>query len=287
MACVGFLSSDGKFGVEKYWKLCYATHRIKRKGGDRMKFGICTGVENAALLKELGYDYIELGLSALAAMDEAAFAACRETLSASGLPAEAANVFFPASVRLTGPDADPKKIEDYVERALSRAAALGIRVVVLGSSGARNLPEGYDRECGYQEFLRALRICGDVAEKYGITVAIEPLHFPESNLINRVEEGLQAARDAAHPAVKTLADLWHMNLEGETFDVIAASGGEIAHMHIASPERFYPAAEDGTDYASFRAALSACGYDARISIEAKTEDFAEDARRALAFLKTL
>ena len=58
-----------------------------------MKFGICTGYENAALLKALGYDYVELNLSALAAMDDAAFAACRASLEAAKLPAEAVNVF--------------------------------------------------------------------------------------------------------------------------------------------------------------------------------------------------
>lgn len=252
-----------------------------------MKFGICTGYENAALLKALGYDYVELNLSALAAMDDAAFAACRASLEAAKLPAEAANVFFPGEIRLTGPDVDDAVIAAYTEHALSRAEVLGIRVAVLGSSRSRNIPEGFDPDVAYRQFLHALRLCGDIAARHGVTVAIEPLHFPESNLINRVSDGLKAARDAAHPAVRTLADLWHMDCEAEDFSVIAQSAGEIVHMHIASPSRAYPAESDGTDYAAFRAALQACGYDARISIEGKTDDLAADARRSLAFLKTL
>lgn len=252
-----------------------------------MKFGICTGYENAMLLKTLGYDYIECNLSAIAAMRDEEFAACREALQAAGLPAEAANVFFPGEIRLTGPSVDDTMITAYVERALSRAAALGVRVVVLGSSGSRNIPEGFDPDVAYRQFLHALRLCGDIALQYGIVIAIEPLHFPESNLINRVWDGLNAAREASHPAVRTLADLWHMDCEAEGFDVIAKSAGEIVHIHIASPSRTYPTEDDGTDYTAFRAALRACGYHARISIEGKTDDLEADARRSLAFLKTL
>lgn len=252
-----------------------------------MKFGICTGHENARLVKSLGYDYMELNLSALAAMNEREFAGCRAALDAAGIPAEAANVFFPGDIRLTGPDVDEEKISAYVEAALARAATVGVRVAVLGSSRSRNIPEGFSPDEAYRQFVRALRLCGDIAERFGITVAIEPLHFPESNLINRVADGLKAARDAAHPAVRTLADLWHMDCEAEGFDVIAQSAGEIVHMHIASPNRRYPFEKDGTDYAAFRAALSACSYDARISIEGQTDDLEADARRSLSFLKTL
>lgn len=252
-----------------------------------MKFGICTGHENAALLKALGYDYIELNLSALAAMDDAAFAACRMSLEAAKLPAEAANVFFPGEIRLTGPYVDDALISSYVEHALSRAESIGIHVAVLGSSRSRNIPEGFDPDEAYRQFLHVLRLCGDIAAQHGITVAIEPLHFPESNLINRVSDGLKAARDAAHPAVRTLADLWHMDCEAEDFAVIAQSPGEIVHMHIASPSRAYPTEDDGTNYAAFRMALRTCDYDARISIEGTTDDMESSARRSLAFLRTL
>ncbi len=174
-------------------------------------------MKNAALLKALGYDYVELNLSALAAMDDAAFAACRASLEAAKLPAEAVNVFFPGEIRLTGPDVEDAVIAAYTEHALSRAEVLGIRVAVLGSSRSRNIPEGFDPDVAYRQFLHALRLCGGIAARHGVTIAIEPLHFPESNLINRVSDGLKAARDAAHPAVRTLADLWHMDCEAEDF----------------------------------------------------------------------
>lgn len=252
-----------------------------------MKFGICTGLENAGLLKSLGYDYIELNLSALAAMDDTTFSACRAALREAELPAETANVFFPGEIHLTGPEVDEDRISDYTERALSRAALLGIQVAVLGSSRSRNIPEGFDPSLGYRQFLQALRICGDIGQKYGILIAIEPLHFPESNLINRVSDGLRAASELGHPNVKILADLWHMYCEAESFDVIGNSSGEIVHMHIASPERRYPWNGDGTDYDSLRLALKKCAYRGRISIEAGTDDLAADARRSLDFLKTL
>ena len=43
-----------------------------------MKLGICTGPENMQLAAELGYDYIEWALNAIAAMPQERFEALRE-----------------------------------------------------------------------------------------------------------------------------------------------------------------------------------------------------------------
>lgn len=253
-----------------------------------MKYGLSTDYINAKILKDAGFDFIELNLSKIAAMSDEEIASCVKTLADIGIPAESANIFFPAEIKITGPEADDEIIKEYVSRAMYRASQVGIKVVVLGSSRSRNLPEGYDPELGYEQFIKALRISGDIAMKYDIMIAIEPLHFPESNIINRVSEGLKAARDANHPNVKTLADIWHMYCESESYEVIANSSGEIIHIHVASPvTRRYPSLDDGYDYTALRAALHACNYNARLTIEARSEDITADAPRALELLKTL
>ena len=40
-----------------------------------MRYGICTGIENAGLVKKLGYDYIELSVTKTMGLDPAAYAA--------------------------------------------------------------------------------------------------------------------------------------------------------------------------------------------------------------------
>lgn len=59
-----------------------------------MKFGICTGYENARLLKTLGYDYVELNLSAIAAMSETEFSDCRAALERRIFPPRRRMSFF-------------------------------------------------------------------------------------------------------------------------------------------------------------------------------------------------
>ena len=253
-----------------------------------MKFGVCCSVGQAAAAKKIGFDYWELNLRELAQMDEEAFKAYLEQVQACGLPAEAANCFFQAQIRITGEGADLNKIADYARLALSRAAAAGVKIVVFGSGDARKIEEGFDPARAYAQFVEALRVVGKIAGEYGVMIAVEPLRKAEDNLINTVPQGLQAAREAANPNVAGLADLYHMKSEQESFSEIGTYGQELIHIHIASADRRYPHSEDGqgSEYAQFAEALRACRYQGRISIEAGTSDFEKDAARSLSLLQS-
>ena len=111
-----------------------------------MRFGCCgslvasapdrTGVEIVERLAEYGYDYIELPLAEMMELDGGAFGALRSRVERSSLRCEACNNFFPARVRLTGPEADPGAARDYCVRALDRAAELGAAAAQGGSLAA-------------------------------------------------------------------------------------------------------------------------------------------------------
>ena len=53
-----------------------------------MRYGICTGIENAGLVKKLGYDYIELSVTKTMGLDPAAYAAGKKALEESGIEAD-------------------------------------------------------------------------------------------------------------------------------------------------------------------------------------------------------
>jgi hypothetical protein len=69
-----------------------------------IRFGICTGSGNGALLKENGYDYIEEGVQSLLApkVTEEQFAQKVAQVRAAGIPIYACNGFIPAEMRVTG-----------------------------------------------------------------------------------------------------------------------------------------------------------------------------------------
>lgn len=233
-----------------------------------MRFGVCAPISDAAFIASMGFDYLEVNVASIAAMTDEEFEAfCAENEKAP-IHAEAANILFPGTVRLTGPEVDWDGVEAYIERALSRLGKAGIKVAVFGSSGSRKVPEGFDMQEAWKQLVRVGKMLGGTAEKYGVTIALEPLRKAETNIINRQDEGLKLVEEVGHPNFRLLTDLYHLVQEGGTAEDVKACGNVFAHVHIAKPDdRKAMCPGDGMDYASFFAALRAVGYDARISFE--------------------
>lgn len=250
-----------------------------------MRFGCClnmvatgpdkTGFEHLGTLKESGFDYVELPLAEMMALSDETYAQLRQALRQYDVPCEVCNNFFPTTMRLTGPDADPSAAMDYVHKALRRAGELGVEYVVFGSGKAKNVPEGFSRERAYEQVTQLLQDISPVAGTHGISIAIEPLRKAECNLINTFEEGCRLARDVSRPNIRVLVDFYHLTVEAEPPARVRELGREyLGHVHFANPTgRVYPLREDEADYLPFMRALHAAGYDGRISCEAYTDDF--------------
>jgi hypothetical protein len=154
-----------------------------------MKIGLCTGFENLELTQNLGFDYIECAVSAIAALSDEEFAQAETLVNASSIKVERANVLFPRTIKLLGPEKDQQLIDDYLEKAFARAGALGAQVVVFGSGAARAIPTEVPFRQGYRELITATKRMGEIAGNHRLTLSIEPLNREESNCINSVKEG--------------------------------------------------------------------------------------------------
>ena len=265
-----------------------------------MKIGCClnmvaegpdgTGIEHIEKLAELGYDYVELPTAQMMALDDEAFTAFKERLFKSGVPCETSNNLFPVSMRLTGPDVDMDAIVAYAEKAFARDEELGIKICVFGSGPAKNVPEGFPIQEGFNQVAEICRKIGPIAAKHGIMIVIEPLRRAECNLINSFADGVELAKAANVENVKVLVDFYHMTVENEPVSNIARDGAEfLRHVHFANPTgRVYPVSQDEADYAPFMEALKTAKYDARISCEAYTPNgFEQDAKTAYDFFRKL
>lgn len=265
-----------------------------------MKFGCClnmlargtdaVGADFAEAAAAAGFDYLELPLAQMTQLSAAQFDALRARMRAAGMACETCNNFFPTNMRLTGPQVDMPAVLAYVQKALDRAAALGAEYVVFGSGPAKQVPPGFGLDEGFAQIVRLLQAIGPMAAQRGLGIVIEPLRQAECNLINTFAEGVRLARAVDHPAVRVLVDYYHLATEREPAENIAQWGREfLRHVHFARLQgRTYPrdVAEDA-GYPPFFAALRQAGYEKRISCEAYSEDFAQDAPRALAFLKRM
>jgi sugar phosphate isomerase/epimerase len=245
------------------------------------------GADIVESLAEIGYDYIELSMSGIAALPEPEFASLAGRLRRSGIQCEALNCFFPARVRLTGEFASLEQALEYAAGAMDRAAALGAEIIVLGSSGAKNVPEGFSMDAAWRQIVELLRHLGPMAAERSLTIAIEPLNRGESNIVTLGSEGLRLAREANHPNIQLLIDYYHLAIEKEDPGIVVEAGRALRHVHFAKVEgRSFPDRIE-EDYRRFFACLRQNGYSKRCSIEANTTDFVADARRALAVMKQL
>ena len=246
-----------------------------------IKLGICTDIANIGIVEKIGYDYMETGLAALAALSEQEYAAALAKVANAGIKVEACNGMLPAEVRVTGPDVSAQKIHDYLEHAFSRASKLGVEVVVFGSAGARNVPEGFDIGQAWRQISNFLRLAQTHAQKYNITIAIEPLRRGESNIINLVSEAVALSALLQLPNVKALGDTYHMAMCSEPLSALTTAGSLLAHVHTANAlGRILPKEGDGENYMGMFKALKAGGYEGRMSCEAGCKDFVTDAQAA-------
>lgn len=264
-----------------------------------MRFGYCVnmiaadaygiGYDWIPRLAELGFDYVDLPMAQMMTLDDANFQELvLAPLRASGLPCVCVNNLFPASIRLTGPDAAPETALDYCRRAFARAEALGATRAVFGSSGARNVPAGWPREAAFHQLADLLRELAPLAAAHGITLVIEPLNRGESNILSGIAESIRLCSTVSHENVRMLVDFYHMALSGESPADAAAAGNTLRHVHLARPlGRGLPYDGDGEDYAAFFAALHSIGYDGEVSIEAYVPDRDEQAiQDALHYLRS-
>jgi len=254
-----------------------------------MRLGVCASLDHIGLLEKAGYDYIELGLASLEPLAEKDFRELRRKIEDSAIKAEAFNGFFPGNIKLVGETVDRQKIQDYLDKMVERAAQLGGKVIVFGSGAARAVPEGFSKERAWEQLVDFLKLADPVAERYDITIAIEPLRVQECNIINTVREGLALAKAVGRPHIRLLADTYHMAFQQEGMDAIIEAGGEyISHIHVANPDgRVYPKSGDGVEYGALFDALKKIGYEGRVSIEAGTKDLAKDIEDAMALWKRL
>lgn len=242
-----------------------------------MKIGVCANHERWHIVAEAGYDYVEGNFSKVARASDEAFAEMKAVLDTSGLKMEATNGFFSSDFVLYSKEdfkAVKENVRAYCEVGFSRGALLGQKVAVIGSSGARNIREGYTKEEAEKQFCEVLRICGEVGAKYGIAVTVEALNPKETNFIHTFADGLDIVRKTNHPNVKAMIDFYHHAQNGEPLETLDGTEGLLVHAHLARADRETPLPEDAAEIDPKIAYLKKVGYNARISLESRhTPDF--------------
>jgi sugar phosphate isomerase/epimerase len=252
----------------------------------QVQVGFCSSLANIDAAKTAGFDYVELATSEIAGLSDAAFEQAATHIRQAGISTPAANLFLPATVKVTGAAIDQAQQMAYVRKAFARLSRLGTQIVVFGSGGARMVPEGFPKDRAFQQLVDFGRRIAPEARAHGITIAIEPLRHEETNIINSAAEGLDLVNAIGDANFQLMIDFYHLSSEKEDPAIIGRAGAHIRHLHMANPDgRVFPRRWEEYDYAPFFAALKQIGYGQRISVEASTRDLPADAPVAIALLR--
>lgn len=257
-----------------------------------MKLGGFGRLADYDAIRAAGFDYAELDLPEIEALDEDGFEAFLAKVKQTGFPVLTGARALPLAQPWFFTDAyDKNAWRGYMARACGRAARLGIRKIILGNGKARSLP---DKACIQKEqnFLDELSAFATFAAEQGIEMILEPLGPEYSNYINTLPEAVRVIEAAGSGNLFLMADLRHLWRGGEPYEDIVSCAEYLHHVHVDYPGSFparpYPTAEDGFDYAPFLEALKRAGYDDTLTIEADVpEDWKAAHDRAVKVLEAV
>jgi sugar phosphate isomerase/epimerase len=186
------------------------------------------------------------------------------------------NIFFPGSIKIAGPAVDETRVLSFADTVLSRAKEAGLSFIILGSGGARRIPDGYDAAKAQTDFAQLCRKLAMVAGKYRITIALESLQAAETNFLVSLNSAAEVVRAVNHPNFKLNADIFHMTRGGESPQSIVDAADVLAYCEIAEKESRSLPGVKGDDFKPWLRALRKAKYKGYIFIEGNTSNPAAD-----------
>jgi sugar phosphate isomerase/epimerase len=103
-------------------------------------------------------------------------------------------------------------------------------------------------------FIEELAPLAAEAEKLGVQILLEPLNRYEAFFLLTVDQAAGLCRESGSPAVRILADLFHMNIEDADIPATLSRNIRlIPYLHLADSNRLLP----GHGHTDFRAAFDA------------------------------
>ena len=250
------------------------------------KLGLSTSLENDSLAYASGFRLIGTSVSNLIApsLTNAQFEENLTLLKRLKCKVYMCNVLFPGSLKIAGPNVQEDEVLQHLTAVMVRAKQAGIRNLVLGSGGARKLPEGYDRQKAIEEFASLGKKMATAAQKNGVTIILESLNSTETNFINTLKEAASVVRIVNHPNFRLNADIYHMLMENEPPQEIINAKELIIYAEIAEKNgRTFPGVS-GQDFLPYLAALKKINYRGALFIEGRTTNLTMDAPKAFNYL---
>lgn len=255
-----------------------------------MKIGCCARPEEISLVKELGFDYVELSGKVISAMNEDCFQALVSQLSQLELPCRNLNAYCPPEVQMAGPAYNKNANRAYAESLAGRAMALGVQCVCVGSPLSRRLPENFDRKLAVDQLTGFLSDMAEVFSSAKIKIGFEALGVCYCNFFNHMEETLPLLDRFPAGTIGLTVDFYNMEQSGEEELPLGPYLPHIVHAHISddagAPDKrdFLIPSRFPIHHRRLRRLISG-GYDETISLEIDLPVRRTEAIRSLQLLR--
>jgi sugar phosphate isomerase/epimerase len=217
--------------------------------------------------KVLGFDAVELFSASADAVDPNQLS---EMLSDNDIALSAVGSGAGRAVHklfLTNPDQNIRsQARKFIIDMIKFAGPLGAPVIIGSMQG--ELIKGIDKDLTFAWLAESLEDLAEQAAKYNVPLIYEPLNRYETNLVNRLEDGVDFIKSLNTDNVKLLADLFHMNIEEASIpDALRTAKDYIGHVHFADSNR-RPVGFGHTAMEQIAKTLQDIGYDGYVSAEA-------------------
>lgn len=135
-------------------------------------------------IQQAGFDYAELDMPEIEALDEKTFARFAAHVQETGLLIPSGARVLPIAYPLFFvPGFQETTLEPYLRSTCKKSSELGIRKILFGNGKARSLIDD-DSIRKEEVFICFLRMMCDIAGQYGQEIVLEPLGPKYSNYIN-------------------------------------------------------------------------------------------------------
>jgi sugar phosphate isomerase/epimerase len=170
-------------------------------------------------------------------------------------------------LQLCDPDCSKRQAaRDFIRRIIDLGGPFGAPAIIGSMQGRWGESVTRDRAMDY--LREALDDLAKHAAQYQVPLIYEPLNRYETNLVNRLDDGVTLLSGLTTKNVRLLADLFHMNMEETDIGAaLRAAGSHVGHVHFVDSNR-RPAGCGHLDFAPIAAALRDTHYAGYVSAEA-------------------
>ena len=239
-----------------------------------LSFTVCGKLPEYPAVIKAGYNGMELIVSDffVPGDDDSVFQTQLDLMKQLDAKIVSCMQFIPGWIKMTGPEAMHDEIMVWAETTFRRAQMAGIPYIVLGSGDARRVPDGFDMQQAMQQITDLCKRMAPIAQKYNVTILVEPLARKYTNIILTLAEGVAIVEAVNHPNVQLLCDIYHMLRENDPPEEIVKYGKYIRHCHIAERENRTAPGAVGDDFRPYFKALKQISYRGNISVEVEYVD---------------